>query len=78
MQRFCAIAISENTSKQDVDDSKEETYRGVPLQQIWMPINGSKEEECGGAGVAIQKKTKWITTKTLLQAFSRYSEWVLF
>ena len=30
------IAISENISKYDISDSKEDTYRGVPLQQIWM------------------------------------------
>ena len=26
----------ENTSKYDISDSKEDTYRGVPLQQTWM------------------------------------------
>ena len=31
--RFHIIAISENTSKYDVSDSKEDTYCGVPLQQ---------------------------------------------
>ena len=30
------IAISENISKYDISDSKEDTYHGVPLQQIWM------------------------------------------
>ena len=43
LQGFYAIAISENTSEQDVDDSMEETYRGVPLQQIWMPITFPKK-----------------------------------
>ena len=33
---FHIIAISENTSKYDISDSKEGTYHGVPLQQIWM------------------------------------------
>ena len=36
---FCKdsiLAISENTSKTDIGDSKEGTYRRVPLQQIWM------------------------------------------
>ena len=28
--------ISENTSKYDISDSKEDTDLGVPLQQIWM------------------------------------------
>ena len=30
------IAISENTSKYDISYSKEDTYRGISLQQIWM------------------------------------------
>ena len=28
------IAISENTSKYDISDSKEDTYLEIPLQQI--------------------------------------------
>ena len=35
-QGFHIIAISENTSKYDTSDFKEDTYHGVPLQQIWM------------------------------------------
>ena len=34
---ICTIPyISENTLKYDISDSKENTYRGVPLQQTWM------------------------------------------
>ena len=36
LQGFHLIAISENASKYDISDSKEDTYRRVPLQQIWM------------------------------------------
>ena len=36
LQGLHIIAISENTSKYDVIDSKEDTYLGVPLQQIWV------------------------------------------
>ena len=36
VQGFHTIAISENTSKYDISDSKEDTYLEVPLQQIWM------------------------------------------
>ena len=36
LQGLHIIAISENTSKYDVSDSKEGTYLGVPLQQIWV------------------------------------------
>ena len=36
LQGFHIIAISKNTSKYDISDSKEDTYLGVPLQQIWM------------------------------------------
>ena len=36
LQGFHVIAISENTSKYDISDSKEDTYLGVPLQQIWL------------------------------------------
>ena len=36
LQGLHIIAISENTSKYDVSDSKEDTYLGVPLQQIWV------------------------------------------
>ena len=35
LQGFHIIAISENTSKDDISDSKEDTYPGIPLQQIW-------------------------------------------
>ena len=35
LQGFHIIAIFENTSKYD-SDSKEDIYREVPLQQIWM------------------------------------------
>ena len=37
LRGFHIIAISENTSKYDISDSKEDTYHEVPLQQIWMP-----------------------------------------
>ena len=30
------MAISEITSKYEISDSKQDTYRGVPLQQMWM------------------------------------------
>ena len=36
LQGFHIIAIFENTSKYDISDSKEDIYREVPLQQIWM------------------------------------------
>ena len=36
LQGFDIIAISENTSKYDISDFKDETYRGVTLQQMWM------------------------------------------
>ena len=36
LQGFHIIAISENSSKYDISDSKEDTDLGVPLQQIWM------------------------------------------
>ena len=36
MQGFHTIAISENNSKYDTNDFKEDTYCGVPFQQIWM------------------------------------------
>ena len=36
LQGFHIIAISEDTSKYDISDSKEDTYLGVPLQQTWM------------------------------------------
>ena len=35
-QLFARIPISENISKYDISDSKEDTYRGVSLKQIWM------------------------------------------
>ena len=36
LQGFHIIAISKNTSKYDIRDSKKDGYRGVPLQQLWM------------------------------------------
>ena len=38
--------------------------------------NGHKERTW--VAIELQKKTKWTITKTPLQTFSRYSEWVLF
>ena len=35
-QLFARIPISENIPKYDISDSKEDTYRAVSLQQIWM------------------------------------------
>ena len=34
LQGFHITAISENTLKYDISNSKEDTYHGVPLQQI--------------------------------------------
>ena len=36
LKGFHIIAISENTSKYNISNSKEGTYHGVPLQQIRM------------------------------------------
>ena len=36
LQGFHIIVIPENTSKYDIKGSKEDTNRGVPLQQMWM------------------------------------------
>ena len=36
LKGYHIIAIYENTSKYEISDSKEDNYRGVPLQQIWM------------------------------------------
>ena len=49
LQGFHIIAISKNTSKYDISDSKEDTYHGVPLQQIWIlkPIIFLKELQHG-------------------------------
>ena len=30
------MAISENTLKYEISDSREDTYRRVPLKQMWM------------------------------------------
>ena len=51
MQGFHILATSENTSKYDeISDSKEETFRGVPLQQILDAASQrllQKKLECG-------------------------------
>ena len=36
LQGFHIITISESTSKCRISDSKEDTYRGIPLKQIWI------------------------------------------
>ena len=48
LQGFDIIAISENTSKYDISDFKDETYRGVTLQQMWMlmPTTLPKKLHC--------------------------------
>ena len=48
LQGFDIIAISENTSKYDISDFKDETYRGVTLQQLWMlkPTTLPKKLHC--------------------------------